>query len=507
MNRQNTILAVFVLCKFLLQYHLISPEYDLHRDEYLHLDQANHLAWGYSSVPPVTSWISLLIKLLGGSVFWVKFFPALFGALTMVVVWKTTEVLKGNLFAQCLASLGVLLSVLLRVNTLYQPNSLDILCWTGTYFVVIKYLDTPKSKWLYVTAAVFAIGFLNKYNIVFLLLGLLPALICSPERKLLYHKHLYLAAVLGLLLVLPNLIWQYQHDFPVQKHLKELSKTQLIHVNMLDFLKSQVLFFLGSFFVIILGLYALGRFEPFKKYRVFLWTFPFTLGIFMYFKAKDYYAIGLYPVYLAFGAVFLDKILQDGWKRYLQPIALLCPIIVFIPIYDVAFPNRSPEYIVNHPKKYKALGLLRWEDGRDHALPQDFADMLAWQELATKVDKAYKNISKPGKTLILCDNYGQAGAVNFYGKLNIDAVSFNADYIDWMDLSLPYSHVIRVINSREKKEEFPQTSTLFDTAFISDSITNPYAREQGAAICVFLNAKVDVNEIIQEEVNKVKSSR
>ena len=45
------ILFSFIILKFLIQYSLILPEYDLQRDEYLHLDQANHLAWGYLSVP------------------------------------------------------------------------------------------------------------------------------------------------------------------------------------------------------------------------------------------------------------------------------------------------------------------------------------------------------------------------------------------------------------------------------------------------------------------------
>ena len=58
MSKNNFILLGFIVVKFLLQYFLIHPVYDLHRDEYLHLDQASHLAWGYASVPPVTSWIS-----------------------------------------------------------------------------------------------------------------------------------------------------------------------------------------------------------------------------------------------------------------------------------------------------------------------------------------------------------------------------------------------------------------------------------------------------------------
>src|SRR5919199_680474 len=165
MPRRTAILISLILFKFVLQYTLISPEYDLQRDEYLHLDQAKHLAWGYLSVPPVTSWISWCIQLLGNSVVWVKFFPALFGALTMIVVWKAIEELGGNLFALLLGAVCVLFSVLLRLNTLYQPNSLDVLCWTSVYYILIKYIHTQKNQWLYIGSVVFAIGFLNKYNI------------------------------------------------------------------------------------------------------------------------------------------------------------------------------------------------------------------------------------------------------------------------------------------------------------------------------------------------------
>lgn len=149
MKKNHLILFLFIIVKFFLQYFLVSPEYDLQRDEYLHLDQGNHLAWGYLSVPPVSSWISWLIKMLGDSVFWVKFFPALFGVLTMVVVWKAIEELKGGLFACVLASLGLLFSSLLRLNMLYQPNSLDVLSWTSFFYILIKYVNTENSKWLY----------------------------------------------------------------------------------------------------------------------------------------------------------------------------------------------------------------------------------------------------------------------------------------------------------------------------------------------------------------------
>jgi hypothetical protein len=502
MSKKSLILLALILLKFALHWFLISPEYDLQRDEYLHLDQANHLAWGYESVPPVTSWISLIIKALGNGVFWVKFFPALFGALTILVVWKTIEELKGNLFALVLGAVCVLFSAILRLNTLYQPNSLDVLCWTALYFAVIKYVDTGKENWIFLGAIVFAIGFLNKYNIVFLVAGLFPAVLLTPQRKMFTDRKLYVAILLALLLILPNLLWQYNNGFPVVHHLKELADTQLVHVDRWGFLRSQLLFFIGSLLVILSALYALLFYPPFKNFRFFFWTLIFTLAVFLYFKAKDYYAIGLYPVYIAFGSVYLGNIFQTGWKRYLRPVAIAIPILIFIPLFTLVFPIKSPEYIVKNQENYKSLGLLRWEDGKNHPLPQDFADMLGWKELAMKVDHA---LPATGNTLVLCDNYGQAGAINYYTKRNIKAVSFNADYINWFNFSHKYDNLVRVKNYKDREGELAETSSYFQTSLMADSVANPYAREYGTTIFRFTGAKVDIREKIREELEGIKN--
>jgi hypothetical protein len=504
MTNRTIILLIFILVKFVLQFVLISSEYELHRDEYLHLDQANHLAWGYLSVPPFTSWTSCIIQLLGNSIFWIKFFPALFGALTMLVVWKTIETLNGNLFALILGATCVLFSVLLRLNTLYQPNSFDVLCWTMMYFILLKYIKTENSKWLFYGAVVFALGFLNKYNIAFLLIGLIPALLLSKQRRIFAEPKLYLAIILGLLIISPNLYWQYNNGFPVFHHLKELERTQLVNVDRWVFLKNQLLFFAGSLIVIISALVALLFYKAFRPYRLFLFNFIFTLTVFLYFRAKDYYAIGLYPIYIAFGSAFLADLLKDRWKRYLQPVLIAIPVLVFIPIYKVAFPNKSPEYIIRHPETYKKLGLLRWEDGKDHLLPQDFADMLGWKELALKVDSVYAIMPNKEMTLVLCDNYGQAGAINFYSNQNLKAVTFNADYVNWFDISIKYENLIRIKRKSEIQEEMEKTYPLFQHSILADSITNQYAREFGTGIFVFSGAKIDFRDTIADEIREKK---
>ncbi|MNV36814.1 hypothetical protein D3C71_1283070 [compost metagenome] len=182
-------------------------------------------------------------------------------------------------------------------------------------------------------------------------------------------------------------------------------------------------------------------------------------------------------------------------------------VILFLPIYDIAFPNRNPAYFVDHPEKYRKYGMLTWEDGEEHPLPQDFADMLGWKELARKVDSVYRQIPDRQNTLVLCDNYGQAGAINYYSKLGIRAVSFNADYINWFDLSKKYRNLIRVKNRWERETELKTTSPLFTQSMVADSITNSYAREHGTMIFSFINAKININERVSNEVESEKKEK
>lgn len=504
-NKKHFILIAFIIVKFLLQYSLISPEYDLQRDEFLHLEQSQHLAWGYLSVPPITSWISVIIHMFGNTTFWVKFFPALFGAATIYIVWKAIEILGGNIFSLLLGATCILFSSLLRLNILYQPNSLDVLMWSCVYLLSILYIKNNKNKWLYIAAIFFAIGFLNKYNIVFQIIGLIPALLLAGPRKLFHNKHLYFALAIGITIISPNVIWQYNNNFPVINHLKELSETQLVHVDRLGFIKEQLLFFTGALLVILSAFYALLFYKPFVPYRFFILSFLFTITLFIYLKAKSYYAIGLYPIYISFGSVYLAHLLRNGYWKYLQPVAIAIPILLFIPLYKIGFPNKSPEYMAANPKAYKKYGLLRWEDGKEHDIPQDFADMLGWKELAIKVDSLTMLLPNPDQTLLLCDNYGQAGAINYYSKnKRIKAQSFDADYVNW----LQYNKIIKdVILVKENDDEDKTRSTeipLFDTVYLAAQRINTLAREDTISIYVLRGARVDINKRIKEEADKEK---
>nr|WP_322624734.1 glycosyltransferase family 39 protein [uncultured Flavobacterium sp.] len=501
--RNTVLLLLFVILKIVVQFLLFHPDYDLQRDEYLHLDQAHHLAWGYLSVPPVTSWFSYLIWLLGNDVFWIRFFPALFGAVTIIIVWNTIKELKGGIYAQLLATTALIFSALTRINLLFQPNSFDVLAWTFLCYALIRHINTNQNRWLYIMAIGFGIGFLNKYNIVFLIAGIFPALLFTRNSRILNNGHFYAAGVLALIIISPNLYWQYENNWPVLHHMQELSETQLVNVNRVDFIKEQLLFFIGSFFVILAALISFLLYVPFKKYRVFFVSFFITLGIFIGLKAKGYYAIGLYPVYIAFGAVYLEELLQTGKKRFLKPVLVALPILLFIPMAMVAFPIYPPKEMAQVIKEFK--GTSRWEDGKEHNMPQDFADMLGWKAITRLADKAYNEVSATGNTLVLCDNYGQAGAINYYTSIpGLQAVTMNADYVNWIDLSKKYTNIILVQDANDDDPERKKEQPLFEAVRLFGHLNNPLARENGTRVYILKGAKADINAILQQDINNEK---
>ncbi len=77
-------------------------------------------------------------------------------------------------------------------------------------------------------------------------------------------------------------------------------------------------------------------------------------------------------------------------------------------------------------------------------IDQGFANMTGWKELAAKTREVYNQIPDDEKqsTLLFCDNYGFAGAINYYNRGKVpEAYSLSTDYIFW----IPRYPVIRNI--------------------------------------------------------------
>jgi len=121
------------------------------------------------------------------------------------------------------------------------------------------------------------------------------------------------------------------------------------------------------------------------------------------------------------------------------------------------------------------------------------------------VDSVYSQLQDKGNTLVLCDNYGEAGAINYYSKFkNRNAVTMNADYINWISLNKPWRNVILIQQSDDDDPQRTRERPWFDRIVMTGMIDNPYSREEGTKIYLLQGAKTDINPILAKEIEAHK---
>ena len=209
------------------------------------------------------------------------------------------------------------------------------------------------------------------------------------------------------------------HGWPVMTHMTELRQQQLSQIYRLHFAEDQLAYTLPGLIIWVAGLFWLFGTKAGKPYRFAGWAVLLTLGLLAAAQGKSYYAMGVYPILFGFGAVCLERMTAARprvWRYGLLLFSLGVGCVLDTVVLPMLPPARLAAFYARNPV-FRRLGFLRWEDQRDHALPQDFADMLSWKEMTRKVAAAYATLDarEKSQTLLFCDNYGQAGAVNYYG--------------------------------------------------------------------------------------------
>ena len=510
-NKQAWILIIsLAVIKLIIPYIGIHPDFELQRDEYLYLSYAQHMDWGYMEAPPLMAVFSWLSLQLGNSMSIVRFWPAFFGALTIIIIGKTVLQLGGKIFAVGIACMSFLVAGYLRMGILFQPNFLEVFCWTWSCYFLVLLIQTNEPKYFYWLAFSFGIGFLAKYSALFFLISVLAAAIVTPQRKWFRSRHLYYSILLALVIVAPNLWWQYQHKFPVLYHMKLLKEQQLEKQDSMEFIINQFLMTLPCFFVWIAGLWHVFFTKAGKQYQLFGWAFIGLIILLLMLHGKPYYTVGIYPVLFAVGAIRFQKIAEKlslKWLRFALPVVMTA---ICIPIIPVSLPIWKPENLRAYYLKngFDKTGILKWEERDDNALPQDFADMLGWREITEKTAKVYNALPDSArlKTFIYCRNYGQAGSINYFAKqynLSTTAYSDDASFLFWMPEKYDVENLILVGSRMPGADDavFQQ----FETVTIMDSVTNPLSRQYGNKIILFEHAKPGTNEMIANGIKEDKS--
>ncbi|HEX3385729.1 MAG TPA: glycosyltransferase family 39 protein, partial [Mucilaginibacter sp.] len=261
-------ILLFACIKIILNLFAIS-HFGFQRDEFLHLALGDHLDWGFKEVPP---FIALLAKIsttvFGDSVFATRIFSTIAGGL---IIWFTGKIVVefgGGKFAIALACLALIFSPAFAASGyLFQPVIFDQLWWVLTAYLVIKYINTTSPKHIYLLGLVIGVGLLTKYTMAFFAIAVIIGLLFTKERKVLWNRHILFAALIAVLIFLPNIIWQFRHHLPLVTHMKTLRSTQLDYIKPSDFIKQQLVVNGIALFVWLPGLIGLLFMPSLSKYR------------------------------------------------------------------------------------------------------------------------------------------------------------------------------------------------------------------------------------------------
>ena len=508
MQKKNRLLYLLALLKFILPFLLQNGIYEPHRDEFLYLAEGSHMDWGYMEVPPLLSVFSWVTHLLGDGMFWIKFWPSLFGAFTYILAGKIILSLGGKSFALLLAAIAFIFGYM-RTHFLFQGNFLEIFFYTLISYGLIRYIQTDKNKWLYVCSLGAGLGMLSKYSIGFFIVSVLIGLALTKQRKIFLNKHIYYAGLLTAVIFLPNLIWQASHHFPVAHHMKELQEKQLQYVNPWNFLLDQLLMFLSCFYIWLSGLLFVGATKRGRDYLFFCWTYIFLIILLLAFRGKSYYPQAIYATLFAFGSYRLEALTVGRFKK-VRYVFIIISLGIGLFTTPISLPIFSPQKLADYYKKMNLgkSGVLKWEDQKNHLLPMDFADMLGWKEMTQKTAIAYQHLDSIEKRhcILFCDNYGEAGAVNYYGKNYKlpEALSDDASFLYWIPDSLQIDNMILVTDDKEEMQH--SFIRNFTSAVVADSITYPYAREKGSLIIVFKGANQVFNQLFRNKLEKDRAA-
>jgi hypothetical protein len=488
----TALLLYLALAKLLL--HLwFSSGYGYFRDEFYYLACGEHLDWGYVDQPPLTPLLAFLTRqFLGDSLLALRFLPAVAGALLVLLTGLMARELGGGRFAQGLAAVSAIAApVYLGIDHIFTVNAFDHLFWTlGAYLVILVVKRGDPRLWL-VFGLVAGVGLQNKLSMLFFGFGVVVGLLLTPHRKYILGKWLWVGGLIAFVIFLPYFLWQFQHDWPMLELLQRGKLYKNYPLSPLQFLWGQVLevhpFNLPIW---LAGLYFYLVSKPGKPYRLLGWTYVAILIIFFVLKAKTYYLAPAYPMLLAAGAFAIETFIRERQWNWLKPATvglLLAGGIVTAPF---AMPVLPVETYIKY-QSFLGIEPPKTERHKFGKLPQGYADMFGWENMAATVAKVYNSLQpeERAKCAIFTSNYGEAGAIDFFGKKYglPKAISGHNNYWLWG----PGNHTGEiVITVGESLEDVKKT---FDQVELGATVVSEYAMPYESDLPVYICRKPKVS--------------
>jgi len=442
LEKDQAVAVCFALTACVVHF-LFNGGYGYFRDELYYAACGQHLAWGYVDQAPLVAVVARLSRMLfGDSLRSLRFFPALSsGAKILLTGWIVRE-LGGRRYAQVLAGTAMLLCpIYLTMDNFLSMNAFEPVLWMLCVAIALRIIRTGQQHLWLLFGLVAGIGILNKHSTLLFGFGFFLALVATRQRRLLQNVWIWAGALIAVALFLPNMLWEIHNHWPTPEILRNVDQYKNAHVSWLGFIGQQALLIHPLATPICLaGLWYFLWSRQGREFRFLGWTYLFLLLQLLIFRGRIYYLAPAYPMLFAAGAVAIESWIetrvraplaypesQGGTRRdrtgprsanwNWMKAAILAPLVVGgLVAAPLAIPILPLETAVAYANFWD-VNRVRVEIQPSGKLPQFFADMMGWQQQVDVVAGVFQSLSPDDqpKAAILTRNYGQAGAIEYFG--------------------------------------------------------------------------------------------
>ena len=411
--------------------------YGYFRDELYYLASAEHPGFGYVDHPPMIGLVAWLVRsTLGDSLFAVRLLPAIAHAVAVALTARVAREMGGARYAQFLAALATALApIYLGLFGVFSMNAFDILFWAVLWLISARALRTADARlWLWF-GLVAGAGLQNKISVLFLGFGIVAGLVAAGRWRVFRSWHVWAGGALACLIFLPHVIWQWHNGWPTLEFMANATREKNVSMPPLAYLREQVVQMSALAAPLwIVGLAALLASRRFRSFRPIGFAYVAIVVVMLTTSAKPYYLAPAYTALFAAGAVAVEAL-----RRPIAGPIVRGGFLAFVVSSGVlSAPLAKPLLTTDAYLRYvAALGMApsigeRHEVGR---LPQHFADMNGWPELAADVATVFRALPAADRerACIFAQNYGEAGAVDVLGApLGLPrAISGHNSYFLW----------------------------------------------------------------------------
>jgi Dolichyl-phosphate-mannose-protein mannosyltransferase len=412
----------FILSLFVVLVHLYTnafASYGYFRDELHYLACANHLSWGYVDQPPFSIFILAVSRFLfGASLFALRLLPAIVSGLIVFITGLMVKKIGGGRIAVTIACLSMFAApIFLAMGTYYSMNIFDWLFWVLAAYIIILIIAEDEYKHWIGLGIILGLGLLNKIDILWFGFALFVALLITEQRKQLKTKFPYIGVAIALIMFLPFIIWNFTHDWATLQFMHNATQYKYASITRLDFITGLIKL-LNPFTIPVWfgGLYFFFFLREGKKYKtvgiIFIVSF---LVLLINGRSKPEYLSPAFPMLFAGGGIFIEKAVNRKywtWLKYALPSLLLLSGIAFLPFAIPILP------VTTYISYSKELGVApsSSEGKKLNQLPQFYADMFGWENMAAQVSRVYESMTEEERknAIVFAQNYGEAGAIDFY---------------------------------------------------------------------------------------------